>query len=210
MSAQVALADRSLSDAVNRLRVSEYAKAGGFKVDPRVIEWNASDDESFILIVKEGERIVATMRAELADNVEIVEKKLECPWSFGELRFPVLLLSKAATDSTVRGKGLNTVLRYWSFRLAQHWGVGHLVGTFVEGSPRINAMREMGYEFFRNELGWFRLDYKSERPVLVAKLDFARHGELALEAARRIAGDPERDYPWSGNFPEPKFITRIK
>jgi hypothetical protein len=207
---QSALVGRESAEAINRLRTAEYAKAGGFRVDPKVIEWNPSDDESFILVVREGEKILATMRAELADNVEIVEKKLECPWAFGDLGFPVLLLSKAATDSTIRGKGLNTVLRYWAFRLAEHWKVSHVVGTFVEGSPRINAMREMGYEFHRNELGWFRLDYQSERPVLVAKLDFRSHGKAAIEAARRIAGDPEKDYPWGGNFPAPKFITRLK
>ncbi len=210
MNTQVSLVDRSSAEAINRLRTVEYGRAGGFRVDPKVIEWNASDDESFILVVREGEQILATMRAELADNIDIVEKKLECPWSFGELDFPVLLLSKAATDSTIRRKGLNTVLRYWAFRLAQHWHVSHVVGTFVEGSPRINAMGEMGYEFFKNELGWFRLDYQSERPVLVAKLDFRRQAAVAIEASRRIVGDPEKDYPWSGEFPAPKFVTRLK
>lgn len=210
MERHVAVVDRSAAPAINLLRTAEYAKAGGFRVDPKVIEWNASDDESFILVIRDGGKIIATMRAELADNVAIVEKKLECPWSFGDLDFPVLLLSKAATDSSIRGKGLNTVLRYWSFRLAQHWGVSYVVGTFVEGSPRINAMREMGYEFFRNELGWFQLDYQSSRPVLVAKLNFREHGAAATEVARTIAGDPEREYPWVGDFPAPKFITRIK
>ncbi len=210
MSAQAVVVERNEAAEINRLRIAEYAKAGGFYVDPKVIEWNASDDESFILAIKEGGRILATMRAELADNVSIVEKKLECPWNFGELGFPVLLLSKAATDSSIRRRGLNTVLRYWAFRLAEHWKVSHVVGTFVEGSPRINAMREMGYEFHRNELGWFQLDYRSERPVLVAKLDFAKHGAAALEASRRIAGDPEADFPWQGDFPAPKFITKLK
>lgn len=210
MTTQVTLVQRQEAEAINRLRTAEYAKAGGFRVDPKVIEWNASDDESFILVVREGERILATMRAELADNVAIVERKLECPWSFGELGFPVLLLSKAATDSSVRRRGLNTVLRYWAFRLAQHWGVSHVVGTFVAGSPRINAMRDMGYEFHENALGWFQLDYRSDRPVLVAKLDFRRRGTLAVETSRRIVGNPDVEYPWVGDFPAPKFITRVK
>ena len=176
---KISLAQEVHQEEVARLRAQEYAKAKGFSVDLTTLRWQQTDSECYVLIAEDG-KIVSTMRGEVIAEQSLLEAKLECPWTFHELKFPVLLLSRAATDSAYRGAGLNLVLRYWFLLLAQHHNIPFVVGTFVEGSPRENSLREMGYQFFSNDLGWQKSTYRSHRPVSVVSLDMAKHGARAL------------------------------
>lgn len=203
--------DGRQAEAINALRRAEYGDAPGFKVDAPGILWNRSDDQCTVLAAYDGEELVSTMRIELVDNQDLVERKMECPWSFPvPLRYPVMILSKAATRKTHRAYGLNALMRFWAFRLGREWAVQQVIGTFVSGSPREKSMRQMGYQFFVNEQGWFKGDYRSENPVLVALLDLDTDGEQAVRVCGEIAKDAVQDYPWRGELPMKKFVQVVK
>ena len=194
---------------VNALRLEQYQTAKGFEVKAPGILWNKSDDESIILGVYDGELLVSTMRIEIIQDQALLEEKLECPWNFGrEIEFPIMLLSKASTDKNYHSLGLNALLRDESLRLAQEWEVSCLIGTMIEGSPRVNSMKIMGYEFFRNELGWNTTNYKSLDPVLVSYLGRDKFS-LAREVCQKIVSRGAISSRWEGHYPVFKTVSCV-
>lgn len=210
MTAQVFLADVSFKEEIEQLRMQEYAKASGFVVDLTTLKWKPSDDESTILVAKKNDRVVSTMRGEFIDHISLLERKLECPWDFPlQLDMPVLLLSRAATCSSKRSSGLNLVLRYWFLRLAMSHNIRFVIGTFVSGSPRENSLREMGYQFFENHLGWQQSTYRSQREVKVVALDMYTKGESALRYCLDRAPQAIAAFDFRGEFPDLKFVRNL-
>lgn len=198
--------DNRSKHKINALRMEEYSKAQGFEVDLLTLAWKPSDDESYVMALEAEGKIIATMRGEIITDQALLEKKLECPWNFPlELKFPILLLSRAATDSSYRGKGLNLIQRYWFLKLAEELKIPFVLGTFVKGSPRENTLREMGYEFFTNELGWQQSTYRSLRPVNVVALNMKEKGMSAIEYCRTHSAVEE--FPLLQNFPAYKGVT---
>ena len=202
--------DKSKTE-INQLRTQEYAKASGFQLDLSTLNWKPSDDDSFVMAAKKDQTILATMRGEFIDELSILEAKLECPWNFSDdFKLPVLLLSRAATHSSQRGSGLNLLLRYWFLKFALARNIQFVVGTFVSGSPRENSLKEMGYEFYENKLGWQQSSYRSLRPVSVVALNLKTHGEHALEYCLKRLSNEMTEYEFiNENFPELKFVRTL-
>jgi len=195
---------------VEELRKQEYAKASGFHLDLSTLQWKVSDDESYVMVAQKNLQIVSTMRGEVIDQISLLEKKLECPWNFPvNLDGAVLLLSRAATDSSQRLTGMNLVLRYWFLQLAMHYHIPYVVGTFVTGSPRENSLREMGYQFFTNPFGWQQSTYRSLREVKVVVLDMKNNGEQALQYCQSRASEAIKQYPFKTSFPDIKYVRSL-
>src|SRR4051812_48357552 len=127
----ISFADTVTAPEIERLRMQEYAKASGFALDLNTLRWKTSDDKSYIMVARDGDRLLSTMRGEVIQDLRLLEKKLECPWNYPlALDMPVLLLSRAATLSESRASGLNLVLRYWFLRFALAHGIRFVIGTF--------------------------------------------------------------------------------
>lgn len=202
---------RTSASAVNDLRRAEYAKASGFRVADSGILWNASDDQSIVLGAFEDEQLIATMRMEVIEDLDIVEKKIECPWNFDlPLRFPVMILSRAATATSHRGTGINTLMRLHALKIAKSMGVQFALGTFIADSPRARTLERMGYRFFENKLGWNRHDYKSEKTVIVAALDLEAEFEKAAEECRRLTNEIVDTYQWIAELPHNGRVTLVR
>lgn len=197
-------------EQVNTLRKAAYHSAKGFKVNDVAIEWNRSDDQCTILGIYDRNTLAATMRIELVDTPEMIENKLEYPFTFHDLSFPAMILSKAATHRHYVGRGFNAVLRFHALQLAKVWNVRYLLGTFVDGSPRIRSMQKMGYRFYENPEGWYAVDYHSERKVLIASLDMQKYGDQAIAITEEIARANIIEYPFIGDLPNPKIVRVIK
>lgn len=203
---RVSFADIGLAPEIEKLRMQEYAKASGFALDLNTLRWKTSDNESHIMVAKDGDLLISTMRGEVIQDLDLLEKKLECPWTYPlALDMPVLLLSRAATASEHRTAGLNLILRYWFLRFAIAHGIRFVIGTFVTGSPRETSLREMGYQFFENPLGWQQSTYRSLRKVNVVALDLQSNGRQAIEYCLERANI----LPFEGNFPPLKFVRNI-
>ncbi len=210
MSGYIKFVDASYRREIDAMRMQEYGKASGFHVDLGTLQWGASDTDSFVMAAELEGSLIATMRGELIIDASLLERKLECEWNFPvELDFPVLLLSRAATLSTHRGSGLNLVLRYWFLRLAEHFAIPFVIGTFVAASPRENTLRAMGYEFFENKEGWQQSSYRSLRKVFVVSLDMQKNGAGALRFCQERMGDGIRDFQFESEFPKLKVVRGL-
>lgn len=210
MSGRCYFVNASAAAAIGDLRQQEYSKAEGFRLDLSTLQWKESDNQSFVMVAEENGTIVSTMRGEVITDLRILEAKLECPWDFPQaLEFPVLLLSRAATSASHRGEGLNLVLRYWFLQMAKSQGLRFVLGTFVAGSPREKTLKEMGYAFFENRLGWQQSSYRSLAPVQVVSLDMGSGGAKAMEYAIGKVGDSIERFPFVGDFGAVKTVTDI-
>jgi len=177
---QIRHLDRKNSDEVNNIRKEAYAKAKGMAVKDSGIFWNRSDDQSIVLGVYKEDSLIATMRSEIITTLEIVEKKMECPWSYDRFSFPAMILSKAAISSNYEGKGLTSILRFFFFKLAEKWKIKTILGTMTANSLRIKSMESLGYRFVENHIGWKNDNYISKEKVLISILDFEKFGTAAL------------------------------
>lgn len=199
-----------LRTKIETLRMAEYANAKGFSLDLNYLKWRESDEQSYVMFARKDDEIVATMRGELIEDLELLEKKLECPWDLPfEVNGPVLLLSRAATSRTAQNNGLNLLLRYHFLKLAEHHGVRHVIGTFVSGSSRENTLRNMGYQLFEHKLGWTQSSYKSHRPVHIAVLDLKKDGETAFAYCEAQLKDQLIDCEISTNYELLKIVRNI-
>ena len=201
---------RDHAAAVSELRLSSYQRMQGAAVGQESLIWSRIDDQCIVLGVQEQGVLLATMRVELVDDRALLDAKLETPWSFGDVQFPVMILSRAATRAGEERRGMNTLLRYHALLLAGHWDVDDVVGTFIKGSPRERTLQEMGYQLYDSPCGWGSSDFKSVSAVAIAHLKLSHGGKRARKICQYQVGLLLQDYPWVGSLPQPKFVTGIK
>ena len=166
---------------VNKLRKNAYDNAKGMIVKDDGIFWNRSDDQSTVLGVFNQDKLISTMRSEVVTSINIIESKMECPWVYGNVSFPAMILSKAAMNLSYMGRGLSSVLRLIFFQLAKDWKIKTILGTMTANSSRIESMRDIGYQFVENQNGWRDDNYRSLEKVLISILNFEIYGETALK-----------------------------
>ncbi|MBL7545677.1 MAG: hypothetical protein JNL11_17795 [Bdellovibrionaceae bacterium] len=209
MKHEIAFVDKNHQHEIEQLRRQEYAQASGYSLDLNSLRWQTSDDESFVMVAKDNGTIVATMRGEVILDPSVLEKKLECPWDFETPRqLPVLLLSRAATLKSYQAQGLNLVMRYWFLKLAEHYRIPMVVGTFVTGSPRQNTLLSMGYQFHENKQGWQQSTYRSHRDVIVAVLDMENKPQAFTYCENKFVTN-KNPYALSTDFPEIKYVRSL-
>jgi hypothetical protein len=169
-------------DASEASQVWEYsfATARGFSASKQASRWLPADNFYPVLGLRHDGKLVSVMRVEWVLNFkELAYKIKDCPQEL-EVEYPAVYLTKAGTVPECREMGLNLTLRYFSFLLAERWGASYMLGTMVEGSPRIRSMVEMGYEFQKLPNNWKGL-YQSEMSPLVAVLDLKKNREKAFQ-----------------------------
>lgn len=209
MKREIYFANNDHTGEIETLRRQEYANASGYTLDLNTLGWSLSDSQSFVMVAKDGDKIISTMRGEIISEKNLMEKKLECPWDFPkDLQLPAILLSRAATAKSHQSQGLNLILRYHFLKMAQHYQIPMVIGTFVSGSPRQNTMLDMGYEFFENTLGWQQSTYRSHRPVIVAVLDMKANGERALNYCLKKL-ESLSAYTLTEVFPELRYVRNL-
>tara|TARA_B110001454_G_scaffold218046_1_gene244906 strand:- start:16153 stop:16782 length:630 start_codon:yes stop_codon:yes gene_type:complete len=209
MTQSIYFAEDDATLEIENLRKQEYAQANGYTLDLSTLRWSISDSQSYVMVARDNQKMVSTMRGELIADQSLLEKKLECPWDFPKtLQWPAILLSRAATIQSHQSQGLNLILRYWFLKMALHHCIPLVVGTFVSGSPRQNTLKQMGYHFFENPLGWQQSSYRSHRPVIVAVLDMTTHGQQALDYCERKLGR-NLTYKFEGSFPELRYVRNL-
>ena len=177
--------NKSNAAEVNIIRKQSYAQAKGMKVKDEGIFWNQSDEQSIVFGVFHRDHLIATMRGEIITDLPLIEKKMECPWTYGDLELPSMILSKAAVKSNYQNKGLTSVLRLIFFQLAQRWHIKTILGTMTANSLRINGMKALGYTFVENPIGWKDDNYMSSEKVLISILDFDQFGASSLQVLNK-------------------------
>jgi hypothetical protein len=159
---------------------SSLGSAPGFAIQDISAKWLPANEQYVTLGVFHDENLVSTMRLEWVFSGPELYSRLASqeilPFS---LVWPIAFLTKAGTRNEVKAAGLNSLLRYLALKIALTWKARYLVGTMVEGSPRIFTMKEMGYEFIKNSHGW-NGDFISARTPLIAWLDLEMKSQQAI------------------------------
>ena len=162
----------------NQLAQLAYGRAKGFTAETRAISWGPLDEVFYQLAVFEGEELLSYMRLEWINEAKDFTGRLKYSPSAEEV--PCAYLNIAATQPHWQGKGLNGLLRFYSLKIIENWRMNYLFGSMVPGSPRIQVMKRMGYEFWQSSQPWTSGFQSAELP-LIARLDMRKHLAGALE-----------------------------
>lgn len=165
---------------VEQLLKESFANPVGFTTESVVSKWSQSDDYYPSLGLFFKDRLLAYLRVEwIGSDAEFVVKVGESKVPF-KFNYPIGYVAKTATHPKFQRQRLNLILRYHAFRIFDYWKVNGVAGTMVEGSPRVNTLRKLGYYFFEKEKKWSGL-FKSEKKVLLALLDGPENISKAME-----------------------------
>jgi hypothetical protein len=159
---------------------SAFAKPKHFTAAPATIRWTSTDDFYPVFGLFYENQLVSMMRAEWIETDREFLIKYDEQQMPKAYRYPIGYLAKAATIKGFEGRAFNSILRYHCLRLYRNWGVQSVIGFMVEGSPRVNIMREMGYQFFYKSKKWDG-NFKSENRVLVGELSDPKAIEKAID-----------------------------
>ncbi len=180
----------------NRLALIAYAKAKGFTAEEKAILWGPLDESFYQLGLFDGNRLVSNMRLEWLRDAREFKGRLKYEPREGEV--PCAYLNIAATDPEWQGKGLNSIIRYFCLKAVGNWPVNFIFGSMVPGSPRIQAMKRMGYEFWESTQPW-ATGFKSEEMPLIARLDLRHQKSQALKVleseSQVLLKDIRLDFP---------------
>jgi hypothetical protein len=176
-SGYVRVLDRLDREALENLRYEELCNAEGFTAQRSAVSWSESDDRNLLLgAFLDCGKLISTMRVEIITDANDLQRKLDFDGLDKFLDVPVGLLGKAATHRLFRSLGLHTYLREMAYDFLHH-KVKHVVGTVLPDALRVKMMKDLGYRFLKNKVGWHRYGYKSEGETLIAYLDLEKNYE---------------------------------
>lgn len=198
--------DRQDRDQINALRIREFQRSAQFTLlQPAMLEWNHSDDTSIVLSAWDGPRAVATMRAVLACDTAQAESCVQCIVP-SQTAFPAMVFSNAATHWDYRGIGLNQLLRYHFLKIAMDFEIQSMLSPMYEGAPRIQFMKDLGYQFSIPQRSWQKkLDPKATRILGILTRSKMPQAMDLIETQRH---EVIESYPWKGGpvrFNHPLF-----
>jgi hypothetical protein len=180
MKKVIRLLTPSDAPAYHALMVQSFASAEGFTVSSEAKRWGNAETYYPTFGIFHDDVLVAMLRTEWVLTQKELDFKLGCHFTHPELKFPAMYLAKAATLPGSKSQGLNSVLRFLSLRVAQHWGARFVFGVMVEGSPRVFTMLEMGYEFQKLPKSW-NGNFVSANAPMLGVLDMEKKGSFALQ-----------------------------
>ncbi|MED5619663.1 hypothetical protein [Ideonella sp. BN130291] len=180
--------DRAGVEAVRR---SAYRQAREFSwKDEALLQWGPADDAATVLAAWDTDgQVLSTVRATVLPTIAQAEGFLEYSLAGIDIAAPALVLSRAATTPAAARQGLNSLLRYaYLCGAAACEPIASVMTIVYEGGPRLNAMREAGYDFSRPCANWDSEAVTHTR-ALLASMPRQRlpHALAALSAT--LAGD---------------------
>lgn len=200
--------DRPFSAAYDQLNTDCFNQETSFWINPRLLKWSEADDRSLVLGLFKNEELVASMTCQIFVSAKHLTTRLlglseeALP---SDLRFPLLYISRSATDPDHTKRGMNTRLRVVALSIAKGLGFSQACTTVLEGSPRLNTMIEMGYRFVVNPRKWNTESYRSPKVPLVgfinlAEVDDFLEKSLTAEDTQFLEKNQTVFKVWSDNY----------
>lgn len=144
----IRFATKEDSENVTNFRVAQFKTSKEFELlNPSLL----SKQSGKVLIAEIDSQIVSTMQFEKCnDEVELNSRITNfLPNNF--VNIPCYVLSKGATINNLRNTGINSYLRLLVLEKAINEEVTALVGTSYENSPRLQLLKDLGYNFYEVE-----------------------------------------------------------
>jgi hypothetical protein len=192
-----------------KLMRNSFGSAKGFNTGPEVFKWSSTDEFYPVLGLFECGELAATMRLEWISSeyeFQIKFDELQVPFVFN---YPIGYIAKTATAPEFQSKGFNLILRYHALRVFDYWRVCAVTGAMVEGSPRIESMKRLGYFFFKKQKKWNGL-FSSEREVMLSVLDGQGRIQSAIELIESNHSELIQKYSVHFSLSEVPMIGKTK
>lgn len=168
-------------DAIVSLRKLAFGDKFAGDIDLQGLEWNQTDSESIHFGIRDGAKIISTLRLTNISDPKKFENVMLVPATDAFAVVPCGVLARAATHPDFRGRDLGMALRMKAY---EYWlansTASHLFGTAFANSVRLEKLRSWGYEFATNEDGWSGYLKSNGRDVAVFR--------IAREKLVRLAG----------------------
>lgn len=186
------------------LRRLEFMRSQSFTLVDESVDWSAGDDDAVVLAAFDAfDRAIASMRAHIFSSMAEAEAVLAAPFAHADLTFPAIGLSRAATLREYQSAGLNSALRFYFLHFARTWGIRYVLGAVYVGSPRVNLMREVGYELTPTSDPQSYAVLHRPNSHRSAVLDLNEHGDDALRVLAQRCQTTLSMFPFVGPYPKP-------
>jgi hypothetical protein len=198
----VRVLNRNDAPALDELRLREYLTAREFEMThPEHLRWSSLDDKGAIIgVVSSAGELLSTLRGLVVSDRYGAEDVFECTVNLPASLFPALLFGRGATSTSVRGMGLNALLRLHFLQAATSEEGGKSVKSSLalpyQGAPRVELMKKLGYELQRPEQTWDS-EARERAPALLAILRCEQF-TTAREYLLGLARDNMSRFPWLG------------
>lgn len=170
---------RSHAEQYTFVQSASLTKAKGFVARPETYQWFPEHEIYPTLGAFHGDQLISVMRLEWILSWSELNAKMHSNFSHPNFKFPAAYLTKGGTLPEFMSLGLNSLLRYHALKISLHWQVEYIFGTMIKGSPRVESMKQMGYEFTVNPIKW-KGYYRSDENALIAHLNLREKGLQAL------------------------------
>jgi hypothetical protein len=154
---RIGVARREDRAGVEAVRRAAYRKAREFSWnDEALLQWGDADDAATVLAGWDVQgNVLSTVRCSVLPTLAQAEAFLEYSLADVDIAAPALVLSRAATTPEAARQGLNSLLRYaYLHGAAACEPIASVMTIVYDGGPRLNAMREAGYDFCVPRANW--------------------------------------------------------
>ena len=138
------------SDRITEFRITQFKTAKEFElINPSLLALQ----RGHIYLIEQDDQIISTMQIETSTDKEHFQKisTAHIPDPFDD--FDTAYLSKGATIKEYRNSGLNSYLRRLTLLNAiNNASIESLTGFAYENAPRLNLLKDLGYEFIETKL----------------------------------------------------------
>ncbi len=184
---------------VSDLRRSMISHGFSFVSDKTLLNWGPSDRKAFVYGLFFKSTLVSTLRLEIVTQIEIYETRLELSNDIFPATFPVLITSRAATQSDFQKRGAYSVLKLACIAKAMSMDCEYCFATVKSDSFQVDSFRKIGYEFFTLSSGWKGF-LQDSSPPLVGRLNLKTTGISSIDY---LCGKQElllRNIRWSEGY----------
>jgi hypothetical protein len=201
---RIGVARRDDRAGVEAVRRAAYRKAREFSWnDEALLRWGDADDAATVLAAWDVQgNLLSTVRCTVLPTIAQAEAFLEYSLADVDIAAPAMVLSRAATTPEAARQGLNSLLRYaYLHGAAACEPIASVMTIVYDGGPRLNAMREAGYDFCVPRASW-DTEAVTHTQALLASMPRSRLLRAVAQLAHALAG------PLSGVWLDNEAIRR--
>jgi len=175
----IRILNRSDASQYEAVQTASLAAAKGFVAGPEAVKWYSGNEVYPTLGAFHGNQLVSVMRLEWVLHWQELNSKMQSNFYDPQITLPAAYITKNGTLPQLMSLGLNSLLRYHALKISLTWPVEYILGTMIEGSPRVESMIQMGYRFYTNPVKWEGC-YQSNKNALIGYLNLKKTGTFAL------------------------------
>ena len=174
------LSKNLLVEKIVALRKSEYSKRFNPSINLNQLDWNFVDSSSDHYGIVYDSKLLSALRLSIHQKPEDLEicTKISTPKN---VKFPVALLSRAATLSEFQSFGLHSMIRALALSQCLKMNIHCALGSLEVSSMRFKQLQLLGYRVLATDSSWKNSSIPSKGPVALVGLVGERSIKNAIE-----------------------------